>query len=141
MENIESEGLEYQIVEQLLDDRNADVLDLVLLNGPIEAMRPNLNLLRDEGTNLHNIYQYFFHLFATEKTLGFQEFVDWCVKNYSLLERVIMTLDYSTILCLVNSSFIRQTLYVPEELTLKAKDYSDDSTLRCFKESTIQRKK
>ena len=47
MENIETQGLEYQKVEELLDDRNDDFFDLVLLNGPIEALKQKLNLLRD----------------------------------------------------------------------------------------------
>ena len=112
-----------------MDDRNADVFDPVLLNGPIEAMKQKLNLLRDQRTDLHNIYQSFFHLFATEQTPGFLEFVELCVNNYSLSERVIMNLNHSTILCHVNSSVVRQTLSVPEEFTLKAKDYSEESIL------------
>ena len=84
MENIETRGLDYQKVEELLEDRNADVFDPILLNGPIEAMKKNLNLLRDQGMDLHNIYHSFFHLFSTEQTPGFLEFVDWCVNNYSL---------------------------------------------------------
>ena len=70
MENIETQGLEYQKVEELLDDRNDDFFDLVLLNGLIEAVKQKLNLLRDQGMELHNIYQSFFHLFATEQTPG-----------------------------------------------------------------------
>ena len=47
MENIETQGLKYQKVEELLDDRNADVFDPVLLNGPIEVVKQKWNLLRD----------------------------------------------------------------------------------------------
>ena len=39
MKNIEDQGLEYQKVEELLEDRNADVFDPVLLNGPIKAVK------------------------------------------------------------------------------------------------------
>ena len=84
MENIETQGLEYQKVEELLDDRNADVFDLVLLNGSIDDVKQKLNLLRDQGTDFHNIYQSFFHLFAIEQTPGCSKFVQWCVNNYSL---------------------------------------------------------
>ena len=76
MENIETHGLEYQKVEELLDHRNADVFYPVLLNGHIEAMKHKLNLIRDQGMDLHNIYHSFFHLFSTEQTPGFLEFVD-----------------------------------------------------------------
>ena len=51
-----------------------------------------------------------------------------------------MSLNRSTILCLVNSLVVRKTLYVPKEFTLKAKYYSEESILLCFKESTIERK-
>ena len=51
-----------------------------------------------------------------------------------------MNLNHSTILCHVNSSVVRQTLSVPEEFTLKAKDYSEETILWCFKGSTIDRK-
>ena len=56
MKNIETRGLEYQNVEEMLDDRNADVFDPILLNGPIEAIKQMLNFLRDQGMDLHNIY-------------------------------------------------------------------------------------
>ena len=129
MDNIEDQGLEYQKVEELLEDRNTDVFYLVLLNGPIEVVKQRLNVLKDQGTNIHNIYQSFFHLFSTEQTPSCLEFVDWCVNKYSMSERVIMNLDRSAILCPVNSSVVRQTLYVPEEFTLKDKYYSEESIL------------
>ena len=129
MENIETHGLEYQKVEELLEDRNADVFDPILLNGCIEAMKQKLNLLKDQGKELHNIYQSFFHLFSTEQSPGFPKFVEWCVNNYSLSKRVIINLDHSTILSPINSSVIRKTLSVAEEFTLKDKDYSEESIL------------
>ena len=39
MKNIETRGLEYQNVEEMLDDRNVDVFEPILLNGPIEAVK------------------------------------------------------------------------------------------------------
>ena len=36
MENIQTQVLEYPKVEELLDDRNADVFDPVLLNRPLK---------------------------------------------------------------------------------------------------------
>ena len=74
MENIEIQGLEYQKVEEVLDDRNADVFDLVLLNGPIEAMKQKLNLIRDLGMDLHNIYLSFFTFFQLKKPLVLEIF-------------------------------------------------------------------
>ena len=47
MENIETQGLEYQEVEELLDDGNADVFYPILLNGPIEAVKHKFNSPRD----------------------------------------------------------------------------------------------
>ena len=79
----------------------------ILLNGPIEAMKHRLNVLKDQGTDLHNIYKSFFHFFSTEQAPGFPELVIWCANNYSMSERFIMNLDHSTILCPVSSSVIR----------------------------------
>ena len=69
MKNIETRGLEYQNIEEMLDDRNSDVFDPILLNGPIEAVKQKLNLLRDRGTDLHNIYQSFFTILLLNKPL------------------------------------------------------------------------
>ena len=109
-------------------------------NGPIEAMKQRLNVIKNQGINLHNIYRSFFHLFYTKQTLGFPKFFIWCINKYSLSERVIMNLDCSTILCPANSSIVRKTMSVPEEFTSKDKYYTEESILRCFKESTIERK-
>ena len=57
MENIEDQGLEHHKLEELLEDRNVDVFYPILLNGPIEAMKHRLNVLKDQGTDLHNIYK------------------------------------------------------------------------------------
>ena len=88
MENIETQGLEYRKVEELLEDRNANVFDPFLLNGPIKAMKQKLNFLRDQGTNLHNIYQSFFHLFATEKNLWFPKICGMVCKQLFSVRKI-----------------------------------------------------
>ena len=84
MENIETQGLKNQKVEELLEDRNVDVFDLVMLNGPIDVVKQSLNVIKYHGNGLQKIYQSFFHFYSIEKIPCFLEFVIWCANNYSL---------------------------------------------------------
>ena len=83
----------------MFEDRDVDVFYSILLNGPIDIVKKKLKLLKDQGTDIHNIYQSYFHFFTTDQTLKFPKFVDWCDDNYSLSERVIMDITKSEILC------------------------------------------
>ena len=51
-----------------------------------------------------------------------------------------MDITNSKILCLVNSLIDRKTLLVPDEITLKAKDYNEESIVQCFRESIIEKR-
>ena len=100
-----------------------------------------LRLLREQGTNTHNLHQSFFHFFATEKSPSFPEFISWCADKYSISERVIMDVTGSTVLYPISSLAIRKSLSIPNEFSLKSQDYSEESILQYFKESPIERKK
>ena len=66
VENVEAQNLEYQKVEELFEDRDAEVFDTILLNGPIDIVKQKLKLLKDQGTDIHNVYRYYFHFFTTD---------------------------------------------------------------------------
>ena len=51
-----------------------------------------------------------------------------------------MDITNSKILCPVSSMVIRKTLLVPDEFTLKYKDYNEESIVQCFRESVIEKK-
>ena len=56
VDNVEDQNLEYQKVEEFLEDRDAEGFDTVLLNGPIDIVKQKLRLIKDQGTNIHNVY-------------------------------------------------------------------------------------
>ena len=118
VENVEVQNLEYQKLEELFEDRDSEVFDTILLNGWIDTFKKKLKLLKDQGTDIHNVYQNYFHFFTIDQTLDPPEFVDWCANNYSLSEKFIMDITNSKILCPVNYLVIRKTLLVPDEFTL-----------------------
>ena len=84
-------------------------------------------MLKYQEIDIHNVYQSYFHFFTTNQTLNCLEFVNWCANNYSLSKRVIMDISKSKILCPVTSFFVNKNMLVPDEFTLKAKDYDEES--------------
>ena len=52
-----------------------------------------------------------------------------------------MYVTSSKILCPVNSLVIIKSLLVPDEFTLKYKDYNEESIIQCFSESVVEKKK
>ena len=90
VEELEVQNLEYQKNEELYDDKDSEVFDTILLNGPIEFINKKIKILKDTGTDVHGIYRSYFHHFSIDQTLSFHEFVDWCHTSYSSSKRVIM---------------------------------------------------
>ena len=115
-------------------------VDTILLNVPIDIVKQKLKLLKDQGTDIHNVYQSYFHFFTTDQALNYQEFVDWCAKHYSVSERVIMHITSSKILYPVNQLVIKKSILVSRECTLKYKDYNKESIVQCFRESIVEKK-
>ena len=90
VEYVESLNLEYQKIEELFEDKDAEVFDTILLKGPIDVVKQKLKLLKDHGTYIHNVYPSYFHYFTTDETLNCPEFIDWCSINYSYSQRLVM---------------------------------------------------
>ena len=84
VENVEAQNLEYQKIEELFEDKDAEFLDTILINGHVDTIKEKLNLLKYQGTNIHNVYQSYFHYFTTNQTLRCPDFIDWCANNYSI---------------------------------------------------------
>ena len=57
VESMEVQDLEYQKVEEAFEDKDLEVFDTLLLNGPIGDVKEKLRLLKEQGTDVHNIYQ------------------------------------------------------------------------------------
>ena len=57
---MEVQGLEYQKVEEDFEDRDVEVFDTLLLNGLIGEVKEKLRLLKEQGTDVHNIHTSIF---------------------------------------------------------------------------------
>ena len=112
VESMEVQDLEYQKVEESFKDRDVEVFDTLLLNGPISEVKEKIILLKEKGTNMHTIYQSYFHCFTTDQTPSCPEFMASCDDNYFLSKRVIMDTTNSIVMCSINPSAIRKTLWV-----------------------------
>ena len=69
VEELTAQNLEYQKIEDLFEDKDSDIFDTILLNEPMETVKKKLKLLRDQGTNVHDIYRSFLHHFSIDQTL------------------------------------------------------------------------
>ena len=96
VENVGAQNLEYQKIQELLQN----VLTLSCYDGPDDTVKQKLNLVKDQGEYILNVYQSYFHYFTTDQTLSCPEFIDWCANNYSLSGRLIMDISNSKMLCL-----------------------------------------
>ena len=75
VEGLTDQSLDYQNIEELFEDIDSDILDTILLNGPIETVKNKLKLIREQGTDMHGVYRPFFHLFFAEQALNFLNFI------------------------------------------------------------------
>ena len=82
IDSMEVQDLEYQKVEEDFKDRDVEVFDTLLLNGPINEVKEKLILLKEQGSDVHNIHQSYFHFLATDQTPSFPKSMAWCVDNY-----------------------------------------------------------
>ena len=67
--------------------------------------------------------------FVIESVFSYLEFIEWCVSNYSKLERVIMNSDGSKVLCYINPQSIREALSIPESNEYLIEQFSELSCL------------
>ena len=81
VEEVEVWNLEYQRIEDIFEDKYLEIFDTILLNGPIKSVKTESRLLKDQGMEVHCIFNSYFHYFSTEKTLNFPNFFDWCACN------------------------------------------------------------
>ena len=117
----------------MFEDKDAEVFDTIILNGPIDIVKQKLMFLKDQGKHVDNVYQPYFHYFTTNQTLSFPEFIDWIGNNYSLSGRVVMDITISKILFPVSPLVVRKTLSVHEEFTLNFKEYSEEYIVHYFR--------
>ena len=59
VEGLADQNLEYDKIEEFFEDRDFDIFDTILLNGPIETVNNKIKFIRDQGTDMHNVYRSF----------------------------------------------------------------------------------
>ena len=85
------------------------------MNETIETTKTKLKILKDQGTDTHGVFKYFFYFFSVEQNPNCPEFVEWCVNKYSKTEGFIMNKSKSRILCPIQAFVIRKALAVPQD--------------------------
>ena len=106
MEYLDVRNLEYQTIEEFLEDKDFEIFDPILLNEAVDTTKNKLKILKDQGIDTHGVFSSYFFYFSVEQIPNCLELVEWCASNYSPYEGVIMDASRSTILCLVNSPVI-----------------------------------
>ena len=48
--------MEYQRIEKVFEDKESNIFDTILLNGPIDFVKTKLKPLKDQGTEVHGIF-------------------------------------------------------------------------------------
>ena len=140
VDEVESMNIEYHKIEELFKDKDSNFFDTILLNGPIEADKKKLELLKDQGIEVHGVFSSYFHCFSIYQTLSFLELVNWCASNYSSSERLIMDATNSKIPCLVINLDIINNLSVLVEFMQVSKEFNEEVIFQDFREFTIERK-
>ena len=133
-------GVSYQKDEKSYEDKNVEIFDTILMNETIETTKTKLKILKDQGTDTHGVFKYFFYFFSVDQNPNCPEFVEWCVNNYSAAEGVIMNKTKSRILFHVHDSVIRKALSVPDDFVQSSQEYKEENVIHFFQESTTESK-
>ena len=71
VEGVESQALEYQKIEEVLEDKYCEVFDTILLVSFVDHLKTKIKVLKDQGIDIHRVFNSYFHFFCTEQTLSF----------------------------------------------------------------------
>ena len=132
MEDLEVQNLEYQKVDEFLEDKDSKIFDIILLNDNIETSKNKLKILKDQGIDTHGVFSSFFFYFSIEQTQNCLDSIGWCASHYSHSEGVIMAAYSSKILCPVNSLVIQNTLLIPVDFSQISKEYKEGNLFQFF---------
>ena len=76
--------------EEAIVDRDGNVFDPILCVCNISQSKEQLWSFKSQGRDVLNVWNYFMYYFCVEQTLYYPEYVEWCVNNYTPIEREIM---------------------------------------------------
>ena len=78
---IEAQALEFQKIEEVLEDRDSEVFDTLLSFGSINQLKTKIKTFQYQGTDLHGVCMSHFYFLCLEQTLNFLDFVEWCASK------------------------------------------------------------
>ena len=120
--------------EEVIVDREGNIFDLVLSICSISPSKEWLWEFKTQGNDVLNVVGSLLYHFSIEKTLHFPKFVEWCVNNYSLIERVIMKYSNTTIILYqINARVFCEVLNVPENFSKKPNIICEEAMVRLYK--------
>ena len=64
MEDLEVQNLEYQNVEEFLEDIESEIFDTILLIDNVETAKNKLKILKDRGNDTHRVFRSYFFYFS-----------------------------------------------------------------------------
>ena len=81
MEDLEVQNLDYQNVEETLEDKDSEIFDTILLNDNVETAKNKLKILKDHGIDTHGVFSSYLFYFSIGQTPNCSQFVEWCTCN------------------------------------------------------------
>ena len=75
VEDNEEVGVSYQRDEKSFEDKNAEIVDTILMNETIETTKNRLKVLKDQGNDTRGVFKSFFYIFFVNQTPNCPEFV------------------------------------------------------------------
>ena len=69
-EDLEVHNLEYQNVEEFLEDKDSKIFSTILLNDNVETAKNKLNILKDQGIDTHGVFGSYLFFFFIEQSLN-----------------------------------------------------------------------
>ena len=70
MKYLEVHNLEYQNVEEFLEDKYSEIFDTILLNDNVETAKNKLKILKDQGIHTHGVFSSYLFYFSIEQSLN-----------------------------------------------------------------------
>ena len=60
----EEVGVSYRRDEKIFEDKNAEIVDTILMNETIETTKDRLKVLKDQGNDTCGVFKSFFYFFS-----------------------------------------------------------------------------
>ena len=59
-------GVSYQKYEKIFEDKNVEICDTILMNETIDTTKNKFKIIKDRGSDTHDVFKYLFYFFFVE---------------------------------------------------------------------------